>query len=158
MTPGTYVAGEGSTIATAPRQYYRYMHRPPNSGSNAFFLETLRLTLVHETTDEIGIPRGLELAYATPRAWLRSGRIVVRRAPTSFGLLSYAIDARQRTIHARVKVPKRNPHRVRCGSACGFPTDERITGVSVAGKPSTASTPPPERSTSPGSEAGSISS
>ena len=134
MTPGTYVAGEGSTIATAPRQYYRYMHRPPNSGSNAFFLETLRLTLVHETTDELGIPRGLELAYATPRAWLRSGRIVVRRAPTSFGFLSYAIDARQRTIHAWVKVPRRSPPsalRLRLR----LPDGQRITGVSVAGKP-----------------------
>jgi hypothetical protein len=134
MTPGTYVAGEGSTIASAPRQYYRYMHRPPNSGSNAFFLESLRLTLVHETTDELGIPRGLELAYATPRAWLRSGRIVVRRAPTSFGFLSYAIDARQRTIHAWVKVPRRSPPsalRLRLR----LPDGERITGVTVAGKP-----------------------
>jgi hypothetical protein len=134
MTPGTFVAGEGSTIAPAPRQYYRYMHRPPNSGNNAFFLEALRLTLVHETTDEYGVPRGLELAYSTPRAWLRSGRIVVRRAPTSFGRLSYSIDARAPSIRVQVNVPDRDPPstlRLRLR----LPGGERIAAVTLGGKP-----------------------
>jgi hypothetical protein len=134
MTPGTFVAGEGSTIAAARHQYYRYMHRPPNSGSNAFFLEALRLTLVHETTDGLGVPRGLELAYATPRAWLRTGRIVVRRAPTSFGRLSYSIDARKPAIHVRVSVPRRSPP-AELRLRLRLPDGKRITAVSLAGKP-----------------------
>jgi hypothetical protein len=133
MTPETYVAGEGSTIAPSPGRYYRFMHRPPNSGNNAFFLEALRLTLVNETTDENDVPRGLELAYATPRAWLRSGRIVVRRAPTSFGPLSYSIDARARAIRVRVNVPARTPPstlRLRLR----LPDGQRITGITRGGR------------------------
>src|SRR2546429_7408215 len=51
MTPNTFVSGEGSTISPADGEYYRSMFRPPNSPNNAFFLETLRLMLVHETRD-----------------------------------------------------------------------------------------------------------
>jgi len=79
------------------------------------------------------VPRGLELAFATPRAWLRSGRIVVRRAPTSFGLLSYSIDARGRSIRVRVNVPARTPPstlRLRLR----LPDGQRITGVTLEGR------------------------
>jgi hypothetical protein len=132
MTPETFVAGEGSTIAPAPGEYYRFMHRPPNSGNNAFFLEALRLTLVNETTDANDVPRGLELAFATPRAWLRSGRIAVNRAPTSFGQLSYSIDAREPAIRVRVNVPKRNPPET-LRLRLRLPDGERITGVELGG-------------------------
>ena len=132
MTPDTFVAGEGSTIAPAPGEYYRFMHRPPNSGNNAFFLEALRLTLVNETTDANDVPRGLELAFATPRAWLRSGRIAVNRAPTSFGRLSYSIDAREPSIRVRVNVPKRNPPET-LRLRLRLPDGERITGVELGG-------------------------
>ena len=75
MTRGTFVAGEGATVAPLGGERYRSMYLPPNGAANAAFLETLRLLLVHETPD------GLELAPATPRAWLAPGkRIVVRRA------------------------------------------------------------------------------
>jgi hypothetical protein len=50
------------------------------SNSNAAFLEPLRLMLAHETAI------GLELAFATPRAWLAPAKwIAVVQAPTSFG-------------------------------------------------------------------------
>ena len=105
MTENTFVAGEGSTVMTTRGQYYRWMFRPPNSANNAFFLETLRLLLVHETADT-GVPTGLELAYATPRAWLAPGkRIEVRRLRTSFGPLTYSIDATASTVHAAIDVP-----------------------------------------------------
>lgn len=132
MTPETFVAGEGSTIAPAPGEYYRFMHRPPNSGNNAFFLEALRLTLVNETTDANDIPRGLELAFATPRAWLRSGRIAVNQAPTSFGRLSYSIDSREPSIRVRVNVPKGNPPET-LRLRLRLPDGERITGVELGG-------------------------
>jgi len=134
MTPRTFVSGEGSTIAPAPGHFFRFMHRPPNSANNAFFLETLRLTLVHENTDANGIPRGLELAYSTPRAWLRSGRILVRRAPTSFGRLSYSIDARGRAIRVRVNVPNRaQPGTL--SLRLRLPAGQRITEVTLGAKP-----------------------
>ena len=132
MTPETFVAGEGSTIAPGPGEYYRYMHRPPNSSNNAFFLEALRLTLVNETTDANDVPRGLELAFATPRAWLRSGRIAVNRAPTSFGPVSYTIDARDPSIRVQVTVPRRNPPET-LRLRLRLPAGQRITGVDLGG-------------------------
>jgi hypothetical protein len=106
MTRNTFVSGEGSAILPVRGQYYRAMHRPPNSANNAFFLEALRLTLVHETTDANGTPQGLELAYATPRAWLApGGRIGVLGLRTSFGPLWYSLVADAAAIHVYLDVP-----------------------------------------------------
>jgi hypothetical protein len=136
MTENTFVSGEGSTIAPVAGQYYRFMHRPPNSANNAFFLETLRLTLVHETTDASGVPRGLELAYATPRAWLEPGKqIAVRRAQTSFGQLSYTLDADAGFVRASIDLPSGfgGPLRLRLR----LPAGQRLGAVTVDGRPST---------------------
>ena len=82
MTPDTYVSGEAASVAPLGGSYYRSTYLPPNGAANGTFLETLRLMLVHETRASDGSPRGLELAYSTPRAWLRPGRhIAVRRRP-----------------------------------------------------------------------------
>ena len=132
MTENTFVSGEGSTIAPSSGQYYRSMHRPPNSANNAFFLETLRLTLVHETTDASGVPRGLELAYATPRAWLEPGKqIAVRRLMTSFGPLSYTLDADTGSVRASIDLPSgfTGPLRLRLR----LPAGERLGPVTVGG-------------------------
>ena len=104
MTPETFVAGEGSTIAPAPGEYYRFMHRPPNSGNNAFFLEALRLTLVNETTDANDVPRGLELAFrdAARVAALRADR----REPGADELrAALVLDRRRRHVRARERRP-----------------------------------------------------
>jgi hypothetical protein len=82
------------------------MFRPPNSANNAFFLETLRLLLVHETSDAGGVPNGLELAYSTPRAWLAPGKqIAVQNLQTSFGKLSYTITSSTSTVSAAIDLP-----------------------------------------------------
>jgi hypothetical protein len=106
MTPGTYVSGEAATVAPVRGESYRKMFLPPNSGSNAAFLETLRLMLVHEVKGSSGAARGLELAFATPRDWLRPGRnIAVSDAPTSFGRVSYSLTAAAGSVEASVDVP-----------------------------------------------------
>jgi hypothetical protein len=136
MTENTFVSGEGSTIAPVGNQYYRSMHRPPNSANNAFFLETLRLLLVHETTDATDVPRGLELAYATPRAWLEAGKqIAVRRLQTSFGQLSYTLDADATSVHASIDLPSgfTGPLRLRLR----LPAGQRLGAVTVDGRPTT---------------------
>jgi hypothetical protein len=108
MTPGTFVAGEAVSVTPLGPDYFRSTYLPPNAASNASFLETLRLTLVHETRDRSGAPRGLELAYATPRAWLAPGRTIsVRELPTSFGPISYSIESESRVIRVSVDVPVR---------------------------------------------------
>jgi hypothetical protein len=114
MTRGTFVSGEAASIAPHPGTSYRSMYLPPNSTSNASFLETLRLTLVHETTDRKGVPNGLELAFATPRAWLAHGRVIAARAvPTSFGRVSLSIRSARRSVRVRLRIPRRTaPHRL----------------------------------------------
>ncbi|MDH4177829.1 MAG: hypothetical protein OEV72_09620, partial [Thermoleophilia bacterium] len=104
MTRGTFVAGEGTSVAPLDGVYERTAYLPPNGAANASFLETLRLLLVHETTS------GLDLAFAIPRPWLAAGkRIAVDRLPTRFGPVSYAIDAGPTTIRIRVEIPARTP-------------------------------------------------
>jgi hypothetical protein len=135
MTAQTFVSGEAATIAPLDGASYRAMYLPPNGASNAAFLETLRLMLVHETRDAHGRPAGLQLAYATPRAWLRAGRrIAVSGAPTSFGPVSYSISATSAAVRVSVEVPasargKKLMLRLR------LPHGRRISGVTLAGRP-----------------------
>ncbi|HEY7018293.1 MAG TPA: hypothetical protein VH297_07460 [Gaiellaceae bacterium] len=134
MTQNTFVSGEGSTIGPIKGQYYRAMHRPPNSANNAFFLETLRLTLVHEITDAGGQPLGLDLAYATPRPWLEQGKqIAVRGLQTSFGPLGYAIDSAADALHVALDVPPgfAGPLRLRLR----LPVGQHIGAITVNGTP-----------------------
>ena len=108
MTRGTYVSGEAITVTPRRGAWHRTMYLPPNQGANSTFLETLRLTLVHERRSARGEPAGLELAFATPRRWLaRGGTIRVEAAPTSFGPLSFVLSRRGDTIEGTVELPPR---------------------------------------------------
>jgi hypothetical protein len=133
MTDNTFVSGEAASVAPLDGAAYRAMYLPPNGASNAAFLETLRLMLVHETRDRRGAPTGLQLAYATPRGWLRAGRrIAVANAPTSFGTLAYELSARGSAVAIHVEVPEHATHltlRLR------LPRGERLAGVTLDGKP-----------------------
>lgn len=136
MTPGTFVSGESASIAplAGSHSHYRSMYLPPNGASNATFLETLRLMLVHETTDRNGAPRGLELAYATPRAWLLPGRgIEVRAMPTSFGRLSFSIESGVGSAYVSLEVPDRAPLRT-LRLRLRLPRGNRISSVSIDGR------------------------
>jgi hypothetical protein len=134
MAPGTFVSGEGLSVAPLEGEYYRSMYLPPNGASNASFLETLRLMLVHETRGRDLAPRGLELAYATPRAWLAPGKdIVVRNMPTSFGPISFSITSLAGEIRVRVDSPSRAPMQV-LRLRLRFPKGH-IAGVTLDGRP-----------------------
>jgi hypothetical protein len=112
MTPNTFVSGEGATVMPLDGERDRAMYLPPNTASNATFLETLRQLLVHETLAPDGTPVGLQLAPATPRAWLAPGKqISVANLPTSFGPLSYALTAGTDSVDVTVDVPARTPPR-----------------------------------------------
>ena len=135
MTPNTFVSGEAASVAPLAGRHYRSMYLPPNGASNAAFLETLRSLLVHETRDAEGAPTGLELAFATPRPWLRAGRrIAVRRAPTSFGPVTYSLEARSDTIRAIVEPPVR-PAPKTLKLRVRLPRGQRVESVTVNGTP-----------------------
>ena len=135
MTPGTFVSGEAATVAPLRGAAYRSMYLPPNAASNSAFLETLRLMLVHETTARNGRPVGLELAFATPRAWLADGKsIAVRGAPTSFGPLSYELVAGDGRIDGTVELPSRRPPQS-VKLRLRVPSGRRVVAVRVDGRP-----------------------
>jgi hypothetical protein len=138
MTEGTFVSGEAATVAPLAGSYFRSMYLPPNGASNAAFLTTLRMMLVHERTDSRGVPVGLELAFATPRTWLEPGRrIVVSGTPTSFGPLSFALEAFEGSVHARVTVPER-AHQHRLKLRLRLPRGRHISSVTLDGRPFTS--------------------
>jgi hypothetical protein len=114
------------------------MYLPPNGAANAAFLETLRLMLVHETSDERGAARGLELAYATPRAWLRpGGEIRVRRVPTSFGPISFTIAATDDDVQVSLDMPDRRPLPA-VSLRLRLPRGEQVAAVVLGGRPYSA--------------------
>jgi hypothetical protein len=98
------------------------MFMPPNNGSNASYLGTLRELLVHETT------RGLDLAFSTPRAWLANGqKIDVENAPTRFGKVSYTLERTGATIVGDLTLPATRDTRLRLR----VPAGEHLTRVVV---------------------------
>jgi hypothetical protein len=135
MAPGTYVSGEAASVAPLEGGFHRAMYLPPNSASNAATLATLRAMLVHARRDAGGEPRGLELAFATPQAWLRPGRrIAVAAMPTSFGPVSYELEAQAAEVRAVVEVPRRSSPRT-LKLRLRLPPGRRIGGVTLAGRP-----------------------
>ncbi len=134
MTPETFVSGEAASVAPLEGLYHRAMYLPPNGASNAAFLTTLRSLLVHETRAPDGAPRGLQLAFATPRAWLDPGkRIAVDRMPTSFGPVSFGLEAQQGLVQATIELPDRQPQAVQL--RLRLPRGKRIAAVTIGGRP-----------------------
>ncbi len=135
MAPGTFVSGEAASIAPLGRRDVRAMYLPPNSASNAAFLVTLRLLLVHEVRDRSGAPRDLELAFGAPRVWLRPGkRIAVRDVPTSFGPVSYSIQTARSDVDVQVDLPARKRPRA-IALRLRLPAGARIGEVLLGGRP-----------------------
>ena len=129
MTPNTFISGEAATVAPLRGALYRSMFLPPNADSNAALLETLRLMLVHEARGPKGAPRGLELAYATPVAWLRPGKtIAVSAAPTSFGPLTYTLHRDGSRIDVVVQAP-RDPRLAFVRLRLRLPAGERVIAL-----------------------------
>ncbi|HWB55254.1 MAG TPA: hypothetical protein VG722_13715, partial [Tepidisphaeraceae bacterium] len=94
MTRNTFEDGEATSIIPLD-QFGRQMYLPPNTGSNASFLEQLRYLLVQDwDLNDTGYPDTLRLLYATPRSWLADGdEISVQRAPTAFGEVSVDVHS-----------------------------------------------------------------
>ena len=124
MTPSTFVSGEAVSVLPVGGVPDRMMLMPPNTGSNASYLGTLRELLIHERSG------GLDLAFATPRAWLSDGRAIrVRAAPTRFGTVGYSIVRHRRVVEARLELPARAHARLRLR----LPAGERLLRVLVGG-------------------------
>ncbi len=111
MTHDTFISGEAVSLLPLGTTYYRTMYMPPNLGANSSFLGTLKLLLVHERRGSRGAPRGLDLAFATPRAWLADGATIdVRRVRTSFGPLSFSMARSALRLEIDLTVPRAPEH------------------------------------------------
>ena len=131
MTRGTFVSGEAATVLPLRGERVGSMYMPPNGGTGSAFLETLRVALVHERRDSRGGSVGLDLAFATPRAWLADGkRIHVLRAPTSFGPVSYLIRRRGDVVRVVVELPPAPSVRLRLR----LPSSRQIDRIAMAGR------------------------
>ena len=112
MTRDTFIDGESSGIEPFD-QFGRQMGLPPNSAANAHFLLMLRYMLVQDyDTKDDGRADTLRLCFATPRRWLEDGKeIVVERAPTQFGNVSFRIksDLKHNRVTAEIDLPHRAP-------------------------------------------------
>ena len=125
MTENTFISGEGATVAPVAGETFREMYLPPNSSSNASFLETLRVMLVHETE------AGVQLGYGTPRSWLSAGkRIDVRAAATTFGPASFTLTAHAASVDATVTPPPAGDTTLRLR----LPAGKTIASVSANGR------------------------
>jgi hypothetical protein len=134
LTRGTYVAGEAASVTPLHGERYRTMYLPPNNDGAAAYLETLHSMLVHETRRRDGAPRGLELAFATPRQWLDPGKsISVNDAPTSFGPVSFSIARDANVVRLRVAAPSA-PAPATLQVRLRLPAGERIAAVELDGE------------------------
>ena len=131
MTPNTYISGEAISVVPVNGAYERSMYMPPNAGGNASYLETLRQTLIHERRGRYGAPTGLDLAFATPRAWLADGKDVgATNAPTSFGPVSYSLSRRGASVEIQLVLPAHAHARLRIR----LPAGERVASVSLGAR------------------------
>jgi hypothetical protein len=132
MTAGTYVSGEAVSLLPVHGAFERSMFMPPNSGSNASYLGTLRELLIHERRGPLGAPAGLDLGFSTPRAWLADGQTIdVRAAPTSFGNVTYSLARVGATIEGQLVLPAGSHGRLRLR----LPAGQRLLRVLVGSTP-----------------------
>ena len=132
MTQGTFVSGEAVSLLPVDGTYDRAMFMPPNSGSNASYLGALREVLIHERRGPLGAPTGLDLAFATPRAWLADGQsIEVADAPTSFGKVSYSITRHGAGVVAHLVLPRTQDVRLRLRLPAGEQLSRVLVGSST---------------------------
>lgn len=115
MTRDTFIGGEGSRFLHGDR-HGRSFYLPPNSASNAMFLQTLRYLLIQDwDLDGDGKPETLRLLYGTPARWLRDGAVInVERAPTMFGEVSFRLESRlkQSEVLMQLQPPSRRPEKL----------------------------------------------
>jgi hypothetical protein len=110
---------------------YQWMH-----GSGPFYKVPDEARFVRDLRELLVMEHGgdLYLAPGSPRRWLRPGEeIVVNRAPTYFGPLSYSLQAFGQQIRGTINLPARN----RYGHAwvnVRLPTDRKMVSVIINGR------------------------
>jgi hypothetical protein len=115
-TGNTYVNSEGAPFIfynTQDGGFAGAEYTFPNSASNSETLDLLRFMLILEERKDNMDTGVIAVARGTPRAWLQDGnKIVVERAPTDFGTMSFTIESKLHDgiISARIQAPTRQKY------------------------------------------------
>jgi hypothetical protein len=134
MTRDTFIGGEGSRFFHGDK-HGRSFYLPPNTTSNAMFLQTLRYLLIQDWEDDDGRPHELRLLYGAPGRWLADSKTIkVERAPTMFGPVSVKCESRLRIgeVSVDVESPPRPPGKM--SLRVPLPPEWKLTGATVSGK------------------------
>jgi hypothetical protein len=114
MTRDTFIGGEGSRFFHGDK-HGRSFYLPPNTTSNAMFLQTLRYLLIQDWEDADGRPHELRLLYGAPGRWFADGTALkIERAPTMFGPLSIKCESRlsRGEVAVDIQAPPRAPEKI----------------------------------------------
>jgi hypothetical protein len=133
MTRDTFIGGEGSRFFHGDK-HGRSFYLPPNSASNAMFLQTLRYLLIQDWEDGDGRPHDLRLLFGAPGRWLADGKVLkVERAPTLFGPVSLKCDSRlnRGEVLVEVEAPPRAP--AKTALRLPLPAGWRVVSASIGG-------------------------
>lgn len=115
-TRNTYVNSEAAPLIfynTQDGGFVGAEYSFPNSAANAETLDLLRFMLILEERKDNMDTGTIGLARGTPRAWLKDGsKIVVERAPTDFGTMSFTIESKLHAgiISAHIEAPTRQKY------------------------------------------------
>lgn len=113
----SYVNSEGNPLIgynTRDGGFVGAEYSFPNSAANAETLDMLRSMLILEERKDNLDTGVIDLARGTPRAWLADGKkIVVERAPTDYGTISFAMQSKVREgiISVHIEAPRRKRYR-----------------------------------------------
>ncbi|HTK77487.1 MAG TPA: hypothetical protein VL371_19640 [Gemmataceae bacterium] len=134
MTRDTFMGGEGSRFFHGDK-YGRSFYLPPNTTSNAMFLQTLRYLLIQDWEDADGRPHELRLLYGAPGRWFAEGAALkFERAPTMFGPVSVRCQSRlkQGEVAVEIDAPPRPP--AKTSLRVPLPPGWNVAGATLAGK------------------------
>lgn len=137
MTRDTFICAETGDVFLAPGSRTRILGLPPNSASNANYLQTLRHLLVVESDrDDDGQWDDLRLLPATPRSWLGNRQeIAFKDLPTFFGPVSLRASSEIALGRIRVALTLPKDGRLRKVTlSLRAPEGIKLAGVKVNGK------------------------
>jgi hypothetical protein len=135
MTRDTFIGGEGSRFFHGDKNG-RSFYLPPNTTSNAMFLQTLRYLLIQDWEDADGRPHELRLLYGAPGRWLADGAVLkIERAPTMFGPVSVRCRSKLKQGEVEVEVDAPPRPAAKTSLRVPLPSGWKVAGATVAGNP-----------------------
>ena len=134
MTPGTFVAGRAASVAPLGGRLYRAMYLPPNGAASGLPRDAPVSPRPRDPRSDGAQSGSSSHSRRRGPGYGRAGGSSCARAPTSFGPVSYSLEARADTILATIDVPVRTPPKS-VALQVRLPARQRVAAVTVNGRP-----------------------